>query len=47
MKVFALCIVHLAWLVPGSPHHWARRLLAERRAMLAMMEALRFREGKP
>jgi len=30
--------VCFAWLIPGSPHRWAKSLIAERKAMLAACE---------
>jgi hypothetical protein len=32
MVVIAWIFVNVAWLIPGPPHRWARRLKAERAA---------------
>jgi hypothetical protein len=34
MRLIAAALVWTAWLIPGSPHRWARRLMAERRAAM-------------
>lgn len=34
MKLFARIFVAVAWCIPGRPHRWAVRLLAERKAGL-------------
>lgn len=33
MKLIAHIFVRLAWLIPGKPHKWAKKLFAERAAM--------------
>ena len=34
MKYFAHMFVFIAWLIPGNSHRWARKIKAERKAML-------------
>lgn len=41
MKIFAYIFVFVAWAIPGNPHRWAKKLMAERKVTRSFEKSLR------